>query len=105
MADTYSVNSHFGETTMPKNPLKESYPFEHTSMSLDDLCLKLVNEHSFHNIFQKLRVYVVDYHSGYESWKGERFAILKDSMTTTLDNILSIAITMIQTFESEDKEW
>ena len=85
-----------------RTDMAEAYKFEGTKMSLDDLCLKLVNEHSFYDIFQKLRTYVVDYHSGYESWKGERFAILKDSQTATLDNMLAIVISMIQTFEKEN---
>jgi len=82
--------------------MAEAYRFEGTKMSLDDLCLKLVNEHSFSEIFKKLRVYVVDYHSGYEAWKGEDFGCFKDGVVSCLDHVLMIAVTMIETFEKED---
>jgi hypothetical protein len=80
----------------------ERYPFEQTKISLDDLCLKLVNEHSFSDIFTKLQTYVVDYHSGYEAWKGEDFGCFKDDVVSCLDHVLTMAVTMIKTFEKED---
>tara|TARA_R110000787_G_C13368396_1_gene440645 strand:- start:138 stop:425 length:288 start_codon:yes stop_codon:yes gene_type:complete len=85
---------------LEKNMEKESYPFHHTKMTLDDLCLKLVNENKFSDIFRKLSIYVVDYYSGYLEGDDESELTQGDEIHE-LESFLKHSIQIIKKAESD----